>query len=196
MSIRKVLKYGDPILREPAKEVHKISKKIQVLISDLIDTMYVENGVGLAAPQVGESLRVFVIDVSPANEPANPIVFVNPKIIKKSGAICSNESCLSFPKAFADVRRYENVTIKALDRHSKPFVLEAKDGTLLVRAIQHEFDHLDGVLFIDHVRNRFEADSSLSEHNLPPIDVDKLIEEPDLEKIIQEKEIKEKEEGK
>ena len=113
MAIRKVLKYGDAVLRTPCKEVHKISKKIQVLVSDMIDTMYVENGVGLAAPQVGESLRIFVIDVSDPKSPAHPIVFINPKIIKKSGAMISNESCLSFPKAFVDVRRYENVMVKA-----------------------------------------------------------------------------------
>ncbi len=187
MAIRKVLKYGDPLLREKAKEVHKISKKIQILISDMIDTMYMQNGVGLAAPQVGESLRIFVIDPSPAHEPANPKVFVNPKIIKKSGAVCSRESCLSFPQAFTEVRRSECVTVKALDRHGKPFIIEGTEGSLLAIVLQHEFDHLDGVLFIDHTRNRFETDSVLKEFNLPPVDVEKLIEEVELEEIIAQK---------
>lgn len=180
MAVRKVLTYGTPSLREPSKEVHKVSKKIQELIKDLLDTMYAQNGVGLAAPQIGENYRVFVIDVSTGDEPLNPMVFVNPKIIKKSGAFISQEGCLSFPEMFTYVRRYNNVMIKALDSHGKPFILEAKDGTLLVKAIQHEFDHLEGILFIDHAINRFEADQELAKRHLPPIDPDKLIEEPEL----------------
>lgn len=180
MSIRKVVRYGEKVLRTPAKEVHKVSQKIKVLVEDMLDTMYAQNGVGLAAPQVGESYRVFVIDVSTGNEPLNPIVFINPKIIKKSGACISHEGCLSFPEAFTDVKRYANIMVKALDRNGRSFVLEAKDGTLLARAIQHEFDHLDGVLFIDHVINRFEADEVLKKHNLPPLEVEKLLDEPEL----------------
>lgn len=180
MSIRKVVKYGEAVLRTPAKEVHKVSQKIKVLVEDMLDTMYAQNGVGLAAPQVGESYRVFVIDVSTGNEPLNPIVFINPKIIKKSGACISHEGCLSFPEAFTDVKRYANVMVKAMDRNGRSFVLEAKEGTLLARAIQHEFDHLDGVLFIDHVINRFEADEVLKKNNLPPLDVDRILDEPEL----------------
>ncbi len=184
MSIKKVLKYGEKSLREPSKEVFKVSKKVKELVHDLLDTMYAQNGVGLAAPQIGENVRVFVIDVSTNNEPLNPMVFINPKIIKKSGAFLSSEGCLSFPNVFADVRRYENVMIKALDSNGKSFVLEAKDGTLLAKAIQHEFDHLDGILFIDHVRNRFDLETKLKEQNLPNLEVDKLIEEPELEEKI------------
>ena len=185
MSIRKVVKYGTPSLREPSKEVHKVSQKIKVLVEDLLDTMYSQNGVGLAAPQVGENLRVFVIDVSAAEEPINPIVFINPKIIKKSGAVISHEGCLSFPEAFTDVKRYANVMIKAMDRNGRSFVLEAKDGTLLARCIQHEFDHLNGVLFIDHVINRFDAEEQLQKNNLPPLEVEKILDEPDLEPEIE-----------
>ncbi len=184
MAIKKVLRYGDPILRTPSKEVHKVSKKVQELVNDLMDTMYAQNGVGLAAPQIGVNQRVFVVDVSTGDEPLNPIVFINPKIIKKSGACRSHEGCLSFPEAFTDVKRYANVMIKAMDRKGKSFVLEAKDGTLLARCIQHEFDHLDGVLFIDHSMNRFEADAVLEEHNLPPIEEDKLLDEKELEEQI------------
>ena len=184
MSVRKVVKYGEESLRQPSKEVHKVSQKIKNLVEDLLDTMYQQNGVGLAAPQIGENVRVFVIDVSTDKEPLNPKVFINPKIIKKSGACISHEGCLSFPDAFTDVRRYANVMIKALDTNGRSFVLEAKDGTLLARAIQHEFDHLDGILFIDHSINRFEADEVLKKNNLPPVQVEKLLEEPELAKEV------------
>lgn len=184
MAIRKVLKYGEKSLREPSKEVHKVSKKITDLVRDLLDTMYAQNGVGLAAPQVGENVRVFVIDVATNNEPLNPIVFINPKIIKKSGAIKSNEGCLSFPEAYTDVKRYKNIMVKALNEHGKSFVMEAKDGSLLARAIQHENDHLDGILFIDHCINRFETEEILKKHNLPDLDPDLLIEEKELEEEI------------
>lgn len=198
MSIRKVVRYGEPSLREPSKEVHKVSQKVKNLVADLLDTMYAQNGVGLAAPQIGENYRIFVIDVSTNNEPLNPMVFINPKIIKKSGACISHEGCLSFPEAFTDVKRYANVMVKALDRNGRSFVLEAKEGTLLARAIQHEFDHLDGVLFIDHAINRFEAEEVLKKYNLPPIQVEKLLNEPELEEeikvLLEEKLAKGKEE--
>lgn len=192
MAIKKVLKYGTPSLRQTSKEVHKVSKKIKDLVKDLLDTLYAQNGVGLAAPQIGENYRVFVIDTSSGDEPLNPIVFINPKIIKKTGAFVSQEGCLSFPDVYTDVRRYENVTIKALDSNGKPFVIDATDGSLLVKAIQHEFDHLDGVLFIDHARNRFEVEQLLAKHHLPPPEVNKMLDEPFLEEQIKEKLIKEK----
>ena len=199
MSIKKVIRYGVPSLRQPSKEVHKVSQKIKNLVADLLDTMYAQNGVGLAAPQIGENVRIFVIDTSTGNEPLNPMVFINPKIIKKSGAVISHEGCLSFPEAFTDVRRYANVMVKALDRNGRSFVLEAKDGTLLARAIQHEFDHLDGVLFIDHVINRFEAEEVLKKNNLPTLELDRIIDEPELaeqiEVLLKEKVEKEKTEN-
>ncbi len=185
MAIRKILHYGEASLREPSKEVHKVSKKITELVQDLLDTMYAKNGVGLAAPQIGENVRVFVIDVSTNKEPLKPMVFINPKIIKKSGAIVSNEGCLSFPEAYTDVRRYKNILVKATNEHGKSFVMEAKDGTLLARAIQHENDHLDGVLFIDHCINRFETEEILKKHKLPNLDPDKLIEEKNLEEELE-----------
>ena len=181
MSVKRVLQYGEKSLREPSKEVHKVSKKIQELVQDLLETMYAKNGVGLAAPQIGVNLRVFVIDVSKNDEPLNPMVFINPKIIKKTGATVAQEGCISFPEAYTDVKRYANVMVKALDKHGRPFVLEAKDGELLSRAIQHENDHLDGILFIDHCVNRFEADKVLAEHNLPPVDPELLIDGPESE---------------
>lgn len=149
MAIRKILKYGDKSLRQKSKEVHKVSKKVQSIIDDMLDTMYAKNGVGLAAPQIGENLRIFVIDTSNGDEPLNPKVFINPKIIKKSGAMVSYEGCLSFPEAYTNVRRYSYVMVKALDRRGRQFVLETSDDMLLVKAIQHEYDHLDGILYAD-----------------------------------------------
>ncbi len=186
MSILKIIEYGTPSLREKSKEVIKVSKKIKNLVSDMLETMYHANGVGLAAPQVGQNLRIFVVDVSDPKGPIDPIVFINPKIIKKSGAINSYEGCLSFPQAYTNVRRYKNVMVKALDINGRPFVKEARDGILLARAIQHEFDHLDGKLFIDHCRNRFEANNVLAKYNLPPVEEDRLIDEQFLEDEIVE----------
>lgn len=184
MAIRKVLAYGTPSLREKSKEVHKVSKKIKDLVKDLLDTLYAQNGVGLAAPQIGENYRIFVIDISSGDEPLNPMVFINPKIIKKSGAFVSNEGCLSFPEVYTDVRRYLNVMVKAQDSNGRSFTIEAKDGSLLAKAIQHEFDHLEGILFIDHARNRFEIEQELAKKHLPPLELDKMIEESELEEEI------------
>ena len=187
MAILKIVKYGETSLRQKSKEISKISKKIKILAENMIDTMYKNNGVGLAAPQVGENIRMFVIDVSEANEPYNPIVFINPKIIKKEGATHAKEGCLSFPNAYVDVRRYSYVKVKALDLSGKPFVIEAKEGSLLARAIQHENDHLDGILFIDHSRNIFETIQALEENKLPEIDKSKLLDEPEIEEILANK---------
>lgn len=185
MSVKKIVKYGTPSLREKSKEVHKISKKIQTLVEDLYDTMYATNGVGLAAPQIGVNLRVFVIDVGVDKKTMNPITFINPKILKKEGAVNSYEGCLSFPEAYTNVRRYSSVKVKALDIKGRPFILEVTDGSLLARAIQHEFDHLDGVLFIDHCRNRFDADKALMDKGLGAVEEKYLIDEPELEEAIQ-----------
>ena len=185
MSIRKIVKYGSKSLREKSKEVHKISKKIQILVEDLYDTMYSLNGVGLAAPQIGENLRVFVIDTGVDQKSMNPITFINPKILKTEGAINSYEGCLSFPDAYTNVRRHKYVKLKALDIKGRPFIIEVNDGSLLARAIQHEFDHLEGILFIDHSRNRFEADKILTEKGLNPIDANYLLDEKEMEEEIQ-----------
>ena len=184
MAILKVLKYGDKILRKKSKPVSKISKKIHILIDNMLETLYAYNGVGLAAPQVGENLCIFVIDTAVEPKDRNPIIFINPKIIKKSGATNSHEGCLSFPEAYTDVRRYKNVTVKATDIHGKPFVMEGKDGELLASAMQHEYDHLEGKLFVDHARNRFVTDEVLLKYNLNPIELDYLLEEPELEEEI------------
>jgi len=196
MAILKVVKYGEKILRTPAKEIHKISAKIQKLADDMLDTMYKQDGVGLAAPQVGENYRLFVIDASSGDEPLNPMVFINPKIIKKSGAINSFEGCLSFPEAYTNVRRYSEVIVRAKDLKGRLFTLEVKGGTLLCRAIQHENDHLDGVLFIDHSRSRFSTEEELASKGLNPLEPDNLLEEEELEKEIQKQEMAQMEEVK
>ncbi len=189
MAVLKVLKYGDEILRTPCKEVHKVSSKILKIVDDLFDTMYsFDNGVGMAAPQIGYNYRIFVLDTAEEGEPRCPVAFINPKIIKKWGAINSFEGCLSFPEVYTYVRRYENVIVRAKDRKGRMFTIEAKNGSLLARAIQHETDHLDGVVFVDHARNRLETDHLLTEKGLPQIDPDYLQEEAELEKEIIEKE--------
>ena len=93
---------------------------------------------------------------------------------------------MSFPEAYTEVRRYSDVMVKAMDRKGRSFVLEAHDGSLLARCIQHENDHLDGILFVDHALNRFDAEETLKEHNLPDLQVDKMLEEPELQAKIDE----------
>lgn len=188
MAVLKVITYGNDILRTPSKEVHKISSKIQKLIDDMFDTMYANNGVGLAAPQVGHNYRIFIIDTAGEKEQPRPMVFINPKIVKRSGAVNSYEGCLSFPDVFINVRRSTSVIVRATDQSRKTFSMEACCGSLLARAIQHEFDHLEGNLFIDHTRNRFETDSILEKKGLPSVQAERLIEEPELEAQILENE--------
>jgi peptide deformylase len=181
MAIRKILTYGDPLLREKAEKVHKVSAKIQKLIDDLFDTMYANNGVGLAANQIGELKQIFVLDCAMEDEPPQRRVFINPVIVKRTGAIISKEGCLSFPDVYTDVKRYETVTVKFMDEKGRNRVEEVLEGTLLCRAIQHELDHLNGVLFVDHVVDRFSTDGLLAEHNLPAIDPEKMMKEPELD---------------
>ena len=143
MSVRKIVQYGTPSLREPSKEVHKVSAKIKTLIKDMLDTMYEANGVGLAAPQVGVLRRIVVIDVMDGN----PLCLVNPEIVETSGEQRGLEGCLSLPGLEGEVSRPAHVVCKALDRNMQPITVKG-DG-LLARCICHELDHLDGVLYRD-----------------------------------------------
>ncbi len=186
MAILKIIKYGENSLRQPTKEVVKFSKKIKTLVDNMFDTMYANNGVGLAAPQVGEALRIFVVDVSDPEETAQPLIFINPKIIRKSGAMNSYEGCLSFPEAYTYVRRYSHVVIKAQNIEGRYFTLESEGETLLTKALQHEFDHLNGVLFIDHARDIQATNEVLEKCNLKDIEVNNLLKEDELEKEILE----------
>jgi peptide deformylase len=109
------------------------------------------------------------------------MVFINPVIIRKNGAIVSREGCLSFPGVYTDVKRYEAIIVRYMDLKGKTKTIEVPPDTLLCRAIQHELDHLDGVLFVDHVIDRFGADQLLAENQLPPIQADYLLNEPELD---------------
>ncbi len=186
MAILKIIKYGENSLRQPAKEVAKFSKKIRTLVDNMFDTMYASNGVGLAAPQVGEALRIFIVDVSDPEDAAQPLVFINPKIIKKSGAMNSYEGCLSFPEAYTYVRRYSRVIIKAQNLEGRHFTLESEGETLLTKALQHEFDHLNGVLFIDHARDINATNEVLEKCSLKNVEVENLLKEDKLEEEILE----------
>lgn len=185
MSVLKVVEYGEDVLRQPAEKITKVSAKIQKLVDDMFDTMYAYNGVGLAAPQVGVSKRLFVLDCTTDDNPLPQMVFINPTIVKKSGAVISKEGCLSFPGVYTEVKRYDTVTVRYMDMKSKMREMIVKEGTLLCRAIQHELDHLNGILFVDHVIDRFTTDQLLAENNLPPIETDKILDEPDLDAGIQ-----------
>ena len=148
--IRPILKYGDSILLEPARRVDTITSDIERLIDDMIETMYAAPGVGLAAPQVGVPLRVFVVDLSMGRDPASLIVMVNPEFVSREGLQLEEEGCLSVPGFNATVARPLHAVVKGLNRDGNEQVHEARE--LLARAFQHEMDHLDGKLFIDHLR--------------------------------------------
>lgn len=184
MAVLKVVNYGEPVLRQEAERVVKISSKIQKLVGDMFDTMYAYDGCGLAAPQVGELKRIFVLDCGTDENPMPQMVFINPVIIKKEGAIISREGCLSFPGVYTDVKRYESLTVRYMDLKGKTQMMTVPEGTLLCRAIQHELDHLNGVLFVDHVIDRFSTDQLLAEHKLPPIEPDKILVEPSLDEAL------------
>lgn len=147
--IRTILHYPDKRLRDKAERIEEVTPAIHQLIDDMAETMYAAPGVGLAATQIGEKVALFIIDIADENEPSELRVFINPEIVARDGEITWQEGCLSFPSIQEDVDRAERVTVRALDRQGKVFELEA-DGLLAV-AIQHELDHLNGVLMIDHM---------------------------------------------
>ena len=145
--VREILKYPDPRLREHAKPVDRVDDEVKRLVDDMAETMYAAPGCGLAAPQLGIPLRVFVIDAAAENEPSDLRVFINPEILTVEGSQTWQEGCLSFPGISEEIKRGALVRVRALDATGKLFELEA-DGLLAV-AIQHENDHLDGVLMVD-----------------------------------------------
>lgn len=150
MAVRPILHYPDKRLRIPGKAVEAFDDELTALVDDMAETMYAAPGVGLAAPQIGVSLRLFVIDVATGpDEPSDLRVFVNPEIVERVGTVCYEEGCLSFPGIHEEVKRAERVAVRARDAQGERFELEA-DGLLAI-AIQHENDHLDGELMIDHL---------------------------------------------
>jgi peptide deformylase len=147
--IRTILHYPDKRLRERGEKIEAVTPEVQQLIDDMAETMYAAPGVGLAATQIGEALQLFIVDVAEENAPSELRVFINPEILERSGEISWQEGCLSFPGVQEEVDRAAHVRVKAQDRNGKWFELEAEG--LLAVAIQHEYDHLQGVLMIDHM---------------------------------------------
>jgi peptide deformylase len=148
--LRPILKYGEHKLQQPAQPVAAITPEIESLIDDMIETMYGAPGIGLAAPQIGVGLRVFVTDLSVGRDPAALVTLVNPEWVEREGMQLEEEGCLSLPGFTATVARPQRVVVRGLDRRGEPQVLEG--AGLLARAFQHEMDHLDGRLFTDRIR--------------------------------------------
>ncbi len=150
-----IIAYGDPILKKEADEIEKDSPEIQQLIDDMFETMYNSEGVGLAAPQIGKSLRLFIVDASPFEEDNPELknfkkVFINPIIVEEEGKEwVFNEGCLSIPGIREDVNRLPKITIEYYDR--KWNLLEETFDGIAARIIQHEYDHVEGILFTDHL---------------------------------------------
>lgn len=145
MAVLKIRTLPDPVLRQKARKVTKIDGSIQKLIDDMIDTMRAVNGVGLAAPQIGVLLRIAVIEI-PGQE---LITLINPEIVKRQGERVVQEACLSVPGYQGETKRAVTVKVKAQDRQGKEFRLKGEE--LLAQALEHETDHLDGILYVDHI---------------------------------------------
>jgi peptide deformylase len=144
MSLRPLHLLGSPVLRQRSSDVARVDDEVRRLVDDLFETMEAAHGVGLAANQVGVARRVAVVDAE-----GQRFAMINPVIIEAEGRTTAEEGCLSIPEIFGDVTRPERVVLDALDRDGKPFRLEVEG--LVARAIQHELDHLDGILFLDHL---------------------------------------------
>ena len=150
MAIRQILVEPNKILREKSTRVEKVDKDLQRLMDDMLETMYAAPGIGLAAIQVGVPKRVIVLDIAPKDSPRNPMYFINPEIITKSETNSTyEEGCLSVPGQFAEIDRPDKCQIKYLDYYGKAKQIQAEG--MLATCIQHEMDHLEGILFIDHL---------------------------------------------
>ena len=144
-----IVYYGDPILRKKAKPVSVFDDKLQAFVEDMKETMVEHDGLGLAAPQVGQSIQVVIIDATKGENP--PVVFINPELTYLSkDEVEREEGCLSFPDIHLNITRPSIVSVKAYDENGKAFSIE-NTGDLLARALQHEIDHLNGILIIDHI---------------------------------------------
>ena len=146
MALRTIRKFGDDVLRKKCREIDEIDERLLTLIEDMKETMYEAEGVGLAAPQVGILKRLFVIDIG-----EGALVFINAEILETSGSQTDEEGCLSLPGETKEVIRPNYVKARALNEKGEEFEIEAEE--LLARAILHEYDHLNGTLFIDRVKN-------------------------------------------
>jgi peptide deformylase len=175
--------FPDDILKQPTKKVTRFDSSTRKLAQDMLDTMYENDGVGLAAPQVGVSKRMMVIDTSDKEETRKPIVFINPVIVEKQGELVGLEGCLSFPGVFFEVKRANRIVVRYQNVAGKDMKMEA-EGNLLCRAIQHEIDHLDGELFVDKALSKLAADLELTKHGFRDGDVIKLEEQAEREHVI------------
>ncbi|WP_260703824.1 peptide deformylase [Edaphobacter flagellatus] len=148
-TIYEIVKYPDPVLAKKGEPVTVFDKKLKTLVDDMFASMYEAQGIGLAAPQIGLSQRLTVIDVSFKKNPEEKIVLINPEIIEREGQQCEEEGCLSLPEIRDKVKRAAKVKVRAQDVNGEWFEIEGEE--LLARAFQHEIDHLDGILFIDRL---------------------------------------------
>jgi len=150
MALRQILVAPDPVLKAKAKPVDGVDDELRQMMDDMLDTMYDAPGIGLAAPQIGISKRVIVVDIAPEDAPKAPLCMVNPELVWVSDEDATyEEGCLSVPEHYADVVRPAEIRVRYLDRDGKQ--QELRTGGLLSTVVQHEMDHLDGVLFIDHL---------------------------------------------
>lgn len=197
MAILKILTFPDPRLREVSKPVKKFTAELKKLAQDMLETMYDAPGIGLAAPQVGELIRMLVIDTRPRDEKGHrhqsedmteleksinqPLVLINPEIVNSKGKTTYDEGCLSVPTFFETVERSEYVEVKAQDLDGKEFIIKT-DGLLGI-CIQHEMDHLEGTLFIDHLSfiKSNKIKSQIKKHGYP--DKKDLSRDPDRQKL-------------
>ncbi len=145
----KIFKYPEPVLRIKAEPIKNIDKELQALIDEMIETMYAASGIGLAANQVGVTKRLIVFESCPGEEGRSPEVLINPEIVSREGTVSSEEACLSVIDYAAEVSRAACVKAKGIDRNGNPVEIDVED--LKAICLQHEIDHLDGILFIDHI---------------------------------------------
>ncbi|MBI3590148.1 MAG: peptide deformylase [Candidatus Melainabacteria bacterium] len=174
MAKLKIVEYGDPVLRKVTSRVIKFDKSLRKLVEDMFETMYASEGIGFAAPQIGVSKRVLVLDVEYPSKryidqqtkkevsSYNPLVLINPVIIQKEGELISKEGCLSFPNVYFDVIRHKKIMVRYQDLLGKERRLLAEND-LLCRCIQHEIDHLDGKLFVDKPSDVAEMKKAIAE---------------------------------
>ena len=173
MAKKQILTIPDPLLRKVSEPVNSVNSEVKKLMDDMLDTMYAAPGIGLAAVQIGVLMRVIVIDLSKQDEKKNPLFIVNPEITSKSKELISyEEGCLSIPNQFAEVKRPSSCKINFLDYNGKKSEINA-DG-LLATCIQHEVDHLNGILFIDHL-SKLKKDLILKKTKKQKKEIDRVV---------------------
>jgi peptide deformylase len=150
MAVLEILKYPNPILKKRSRPVQQIDPTIHQLVQDMAETMYAAPGVGLAAPQVGYPLRLAVLDITPADQPKNLVVLINPEVVAVEGECSWEEGCLSIPEYSEEVKRKKIIVVRYQNLQGENMEI-AGDDNLLSIALQHEIDHLDGILFIDRI---------------------------------------------